>query len=166
MKKQAILTLFSLAALAVPLFCQNTATLAVTVRVEKRFRLEVNTSFISFTRTSSSGVPQTLPANEGPFQVKIKSNCSSSATTNVWFIPASDLVDDSTGFSIPVERISWQADGAGFYSGNLTKTAPALMARFMGPGVYEGNLRFFFDEDPGLAPGTYQTTVTILVEGV
>lgn len=153
-------------ALVMPLFSQNTAALAVTVKVEKRFRLEVNTSFVSFTRASSTGVPQTLSASEGPFEMIIKSNCSSSATTYVWLIASSDLIDSASGFTIPVERIWWDAEGDGFISGRLNKSFPAIAAKFKGPGDYKGQLYFFFDEDPNLAPGTYQTTVTILVEGV
>ncbi|MGB4703758.1 MAG: hypothetical protein WBI18_01585 [Candidatus Saccharicenans sp.] len=165
-KIKSLFTILLVMFLVRPLFCQNTATLAVKVKVEKRFRLEVSTSFISFSRVSSSGFPQTIPANEGPFEMKIKTNCTSSTTTNVWLIAQSDLVDGSTGFTIPVERIWWEAEGLGFYPGRLNKVFPVILARLKGPGEYSGKLSFNFDEDPGLAPGVYNTTVTILVEGV
>ncbi len=165
-EKKGALTVLLVIALALPIFSQNTGTLSVTVKIEKRFRLEVSTSFVSFSRLSSSGFPQTIPANEGPFEIKIKSNCSSSATTNVWFIAPTDLVDGSTGFIIPVERIWWQAEGDGFFPGRLNKSSPVIVARFKGPGDYWGKLQFNFDEDPELAPGVYQTVITILVEGV
>lgn len=148
------------------LLAQSTASLRVTVQVARRFRIEISTSQVSFTRSSSTGVPQTIPANEGRFDLTIKTNNDYSSSTNVWFQVSSDLVDSATGYTIPVERISWQAQGSGFYSGQLSKAAPALVARFTGPGSFTGYLYFFFAEDPNMAPGAYRTTVTILVEGV
>ncbi|MCX8160710.1 MAG: hypothetical protein N3G18_07245 [Candidatus Saccharicenans sp.] len=148
------------------LLAQSTASLGVTVLVARRFRIEVSTSQVSFTRSSSTGVPQTIPANEGRFDLTIKTNNDYSSRTNVWFQVSSDLLDSSTGYTIPIERISWQAQGSGFYSGQLRKASPVLVARFTGPGSFTGYLYFFFAEDPSLAPGAYRTTVTILVEGV
>lgn len=148
------------------LLAQSTASLGVTVQVARRFRIEISTGQVSFTRSSSTGVPQTIPANEGRFDLTIKTNNDYSSSTNVWFQVSSDLVDSATGYTIPVERISWQAQGNGFYSGQLSKAAPALVARFTGPGSFTGYLYFFFAEDPNMAPGAYRTTVTILVEGI
>lgn len=148
------------------LLAQSTASLGVTVQVARRFRIEISTSQVSFTRSSSTGVPQTIPANEGRFDLTVKTNNDYSSSTNVWFQVSSDLVDSATGYTIPVEKISWQAQGSGFYSGQLSKAAPALVARFTGPGSFTGYLYFFFAEDPNMAPGAYRTTVTILVEGI
>lgn len=148
------------------LLAQSTASLGVTVQVARRFRIEISTSQVSFTRSSSTGVPQTIPANEGRFDLTVKTNNDYSSYTNVWFQVSSDLLDSATGYTIPVERISWQAEGSGFYSGQLSKAVPALVARFTGPGSFTGYLYFFFAEDPNMAPGAYRTTVTILVEGV
>lgn len=148
------------------LLAQSTASLGVTVQVARRFRIEVSTSQVSFTRSSSTGAPQTIPANEGRFDLTVKTNNDYSSYTNVWLQVSSDLVDSATGYTIPVEKISWQAEGSGFYSGQLSKAAPALVARFTGPGSFTGYLYFFFAEDPNMAPGAYRTTVTILVEGV
>ncbi len=148
------------------LLAQSVASLGVTVQVARRFRIEINTSQVSFTRSSSTGVPQTIPANEGRFDLTIKTNNDYGSSTNVWFQVSSDLMDSATGYTIPVERISWQAGGSGFYSGQLSKAAPVLVARFTGPGSFTGYLYFFFAEDPDMAPGSYRTTVTILVEGV
>lgn len=158
-----LLLLFSLPS---RLFGQNSAAVGLTVKIEIRFKLEVNTTFLSFTRSFSSRVPQVILANEGPFNLVVKTNCNPSLTTSVWALANSDLVDSSTGYSIEVERISWQAKGDGFYPGQLSKSTPVLIARFRGPGEYSGSLDFFFAEDPNLAPGTYQTLVTILVEGI
>ncbi|HAR36547.1 MAG TPA: hypothetical protein DCR87_06560 [Acidobacteria bacterium] len=148
------------------LLAQSLASLGVTVQVARRFKIEVSTSLVSFSRSSSSGQPQTIPANEGSFELTIKTNNDPGSSTNVWLQASSDLLDNSTGYTIPVERISWTAQGNGFYPGHLVKAAPVLVARFDGPGSFTGQLYFFFAEDPGLAPGSYQTTVTILVEGV
>ena len=148
------------------LLAQRAANLGVTVLVARRFRLELNTSQVSFTRSSSTGVPQTIPANEGRFEVTVKTNNDYNSSTNVWFLVSSDLLDSSTGYTIPAERISWQAEGSNFYGGQLSKASPVLVARFAGPGSFTGYLYFFFAEDPSMAPGSYRTTVTVLVEGV
>lgn len=161
-----LLVLVLLFSLPSRLSAQNSAALGLTVKIEIRLKLEVNTTFLSFTRSSSSGVPQIIPANEGPFNLVVKTNCNLSLTASVWALANSDLVDISTGYSIEVERVSWQAEGDGFFPGQLSKSTPVLIARFRRPGEYSGSLNFFFAEDPNLAPGTYQTVVTILVEGI
>lgn len=148
------------------LLAQNLASLGVTVQVARRIKIEVITSLVSFTRSSSSGQPQKIPANEGSFEVTIKSNNDQGSSTSIWLQASSDLLDSSTGYTIPVERISWTAEGNGFYPGNLSKTSPVLVARFDGPGSFTGQLFFFFAEDPSLIPGSYRTAATILVEGI
>ncbi|MCR4395120.1 MAG: hypothetical protein NUW07_00120 [Candidatus Saccharicenans sp.] len=161
-----LLVLFSCSLVAGQLLAQSQASLGVTVQVARRFKIEVSTSLVSFTRSSSSGLPQTIPANEGSFELTIKTNNDPGSSTNVWLLASSDLLDNSTGYTIPVERISWTAQGNGFYPGHLVKATPVLVARFVQPGSFTGQLYFFFAEDPNFAPGNYQTTVTILVEGV
>lgn len=148
------------------LLAQNLASLGVTVQIARRIKIEISTSLVSFTRSSSSGQPQMIQANEGVFELTIKSNNDRGSSTSIWFQAYSDLLDSSTGYTIPVERISWKAEGNGFYPGNLSKATPVLVARFDGPGSFTGQLYFFFSEDPNLAPGSYQTTVTILAEGI
>ena len=159
-------SLFLLLILMKSLFAQSTATLSLSVSVERRSKIEINTSFISFTRTSSRGVPQMIPANEGSFELRVKVTANYNSTVNVWLVASADLIDSSTGYTIPVETISWEANGSGFYSGQLSKSAPALVARRSGSGSLSGGLNFIFAEDPNFAPGTYQATVTILIEGV
>jgi hypothetical protein len=145
---------------------QSAASLRLTVLVEKRAKLEISTSFISFTRSSSSGQPQTIPANEGPLDLVVKTNYNSSSELNLWVQAHSDLVDTSSGYVIPVERISWQAEGEGFLPGTMSKLGPVLLARLKGSGSFKGIIHFFFAEDPNFAPGSYRTTATILAEGV
>lgn len=152
-----------------PLFPQavDNATLSLTVTVERRFKLEVSTNFVSFTRTTFSSTSQRIPANEGAMELTVKLASNYNSTVNVWLIASSDLQDSSSGYTIPVETLSWEGQGTGFYSGQLSKAAPVLAARLSGSGVFKGSLYFYFADDPkNFAPGTYQTKVTILVEGV
>lgn len=145
----------------------DTGTLSLTATVERRCKIEINSSWLSFSRTSWSDQPQQIPANEGAFELVIKLTSNYNSTVNVWLMASSDFQDSSTGYTIPIETISWKAQGAGFYSGQLNKTSPVLVARLSGSGVFKGSLYFNFADDPkNFAPGTYQTTVTILVEGV
>lgn len=148
------------------LLAQNTAHLDLRVYIEKRCKLEISSSLISFIRTSSEGKPQILPANENPVALTIKTNLPPNAQANVWFIAHSDLVDSSTGYVIKVETISWEARGEGFFSGSLSKLSPSLVAKISGAGQFKGILNFFFAEDPNFAPGNYQTIVTLLVEAL
>jgi hypothetical protein len=160
------ISLFLFVLLMKPVLAQNTATLSLTATVEKRTKIEINTGFISFTRASSIGEPQRIPASEGSFELTVKMASNYNSTVNIWLLASYDLTDSSTGYTIPIETISWEANGSGFYSGQLSKSAPALVARRLGPGTLRGTLDFIFAEDPNFAPGSYQATVTILVEGV
>lgn len=160
------LCLFNFLLLTKPVLAQNTATVSLTAKVEKRTRIEINTGFISFTVASQTRGPQRIPASEGSFELTVKMTSNYNSTVNIWLLASYDLTDSSTGYTIPIETISWQASGSGFYSGQLSKSAPALVAKRLGSGTLRGTLNFFFAEDPNFAPGTYQATVTILIEGV
>ncbi|MCX7973931.1 MAG: hypothetical protein N3B16_05455 [Candidatus Aminicenantes bacterium] len=148
------------------LLAQNTAYLNFTVRIEKRFKVIMSTNFISFVRTSTQGKPQLIPANENPVEMTIKTNLPQGAKAKAWFIAASDLIDYSTGYTIKIETISWEAKGNGFFSGHLSKSSPVLLALISGAGEIKGILNFLFAEDPNFAPGTYQSQVTLLVEAL
>ncbi len=145
---------------------ESTATLNLRVFIEKRCKIEISSSLISFVRTSTQGNPQIIPANENPVEVAIKTNLPKGAEARVWFLATSDLVDNSAGYTIEVETISWEAKGDGFFSGQLSKSSPSLLARIGGAGKIKGLLNFFFAEDPNFAPGNYQTTVTLFVEAL
>ncbi len=148
------------------LLAQDTATLSLRVYIEKRCKIEIGSSLISFIRTSTQGKPQILPANENPVEVVLKTNLPVNAEARVWVIASSDLRDNSTGYLIAVETISWEAEGEGFFSGHLSKSSPSPLASIMGAGQFKGILNFFFSEDPNFAPGIYQTTVTLIVEAL
>lgn len=158
------LSVFSPAAL----FSQSDeAPLNLSVIVPVRFNLEVSSSLISFTRAGLVTESQLIPANEGPIKLVLKIIGSQSANINIWLVASSDLRDQSTGYTIPVEAISWKAEGTGFYDGRLSKSAPALVARLSGSGIFTGNLYFYFDDDPKtFAPGTYQTVVTLVAGAI
>jgi len=152
-----------------PLFSQasDNGTLSLTATVAARSKIEVNTSMISFTRLTWAGQAQAIAANEGSIALTIKMTSNSDSTVNVWLVASSDLKDASTGYTIPIGTISWSAQGAGFYAGQLNKTSPVLAARLSGSGIFKGSLIFSFADDPkNFAPGNYQATVTILVTGI
>ncbi|MGB9765186.1 MAG: hypothetical protein ACPLZD_07530 [Candidatus Saccharicenans sp.] len=145
----------------------DNATLSLTVTVAARYKIEVSNSVISFTRSSWSGQTQAIPANEGPFSLSIKMTSNYGSKVNVWLVANSDLKDLTTGYTIPIGSISWTAQGLGFYSGQLSKISPALVAGLSGSGIFNGTLSFAFADDPmNFAPGSYQATVTILVAGI
>lgn len=158
------LMIFSPAAL----FSQSDeAPLNLSVIVPVRFNLEVSSSLVSFTRAGLVTERQLIPANEGPIKLVLKIIGSQSANINIWLAASSDLRDQSTGYTIPVEAISWKAEGTGFYDGRLSKSASALVAKVSGSGIFTGNLYFYFDDDPKtFAPGTYQTVVTLVAGAI
>ncbi|MGB9862681.1 MAG: hypothetical protein ACPLPQ_02615 [Candidatus Saccharicenans sp.] len=158
------LTVFS----PVALFSQSDeAPLNLSVIVPVRFNLEISSPFVSFTRAGLVTERQLIPANEGPMKLDLKIIGSQSANINIWLVASSDLRDQNTGYTIPVEAISWKAEGTGFYDGRLSKSAPALVARLSGSGSFTGNLYFYFDDDPKTyAPGTYQTVVTLVAGAI
>jgi len=150
------------------LFSQSDqALLNLSVTIPVRFNLEISNSQVSFTRTGPVTQPQAIPANEGVFSLTLKIAGSQTANVNIWLVANSDLRDESTGYTIPVETISWKAEGPGFFAGQLSKASPALVAKISGSGIFKGNLYFSFADNPQLyAPGNYQTVVTLLAEAI
>ncbi|MDD8019745.1 MAG: hypothetical protein PHU81_00970 [Acidobacteriota bacterium] len=143
---------------------QNTNPVNLRVVVEKRFKIEVSSSMVSFMPGFRSVSPQILQAREDSFTLTIKTNCDSGTT--VWLVAKSDLVDSSSGITIPINKINWAAEGQGFYPGSLNLASPCLLAKTKGAGIFTGNLNFSFAESPNFAPGSYRANVTILVEGI
>ncbi len=143
------------------------AQLNLLVDVPVRINVNISSSIVSFTRSGPVTEPQLIPSNEGVFKVTIKVTGKKKMTVNVWLTASSDFSDQSTGFTIPVETISWKAEGNNFYDGQLKKQVPVLMAKISGSGIYTGGLYFNFADDPRhFAPGNYQTTVILLAEAI
>lgn len=143
------------------------AQLNLSVVVPVRINVDISSSIVSFTRSGPVTDPQLVPSNEGIFKLTLKVTGKKNMTVNVWLTASSDLLDQSTGLTIPVESISWKVEGNNFYEGQLKKQIPVLVAKISGSGIYAGGLYFNFADDPrNFAPGNYQTTVTLLAEAI
>ncbi|MBC7363002.1 MAG: hypothetical protein H5U07_00480 [Candidatus Aminicenantes bacterium] len=143
------------------------ALLNLSVTIPMRFKLEISNSQVSFTRAGLVTEPQAIPADEGVFTLTLKIVGNQTLNVNIWLVANSDLRDESTGYTIPVETISWRAQGPGFSDGQLSKVTPALVAKISSSGIFRGNLYFFFADNPQLfVPGNYQTVVTLLAEAI
>ncbi len=167
--KKSLVTVFGLLGLAAGLLtAQTTANLAVNATIGSRFKLELNSNTVTFTRVANPMGEPSILQNEAPIQVTVK------ATTSRFLLwPQSfhlrlqaigQLIDSSTGATIPVEAITWSASGSGFVtSGTLTAGSDLLLGTWDSSGSYLGTIRFAFKDNPNYAPGVYRLTVTFSV---
>jgi len=168
MKKSVAEVFLILGLVAGVVSAQTSSTLNVNATVSSRYKLELSTNAVTFTRTANPMGAPVIPQNEVPIQVKVK------ATTSRFLIwPQSfslriqavgTLVDSSTGSTIPVGAITWTATGNGFVStGALAADTDVLMGTWNASGNYEGTITFSFKDDANYAPGVYRLVVTLSV---
>ncbi|MCX6565631.1 MAG: hypothetical protein NTW38_04295 [Candidatus Aminicenantes bacterium] len=170
MKKPIIGALLVLGLSAGLLFAQSSATRTLTVNatVSSRYKLEMTSNNVTFTRIAN---PQTAPVisqNESPITVTVKATTSRSLTLpqtfNLRVQAVGTLKDSSTGATIPISAITWTATGSGFVtSGTLSSSANQLLGTWNASGTYTGTIKFSFQDNANYAPGTYSLVVTLSV---
>jgi len=143
-------------------------TLTVNAAVNSRYKLELSSNTVTFTRTQN---PQTAPLiaqNEAAITVTVKATTSRSGSlpqTYYLRIQASGaLTDSSTGNTISAGAVSWRATGSGFVtSGTISSTSNQLLGSWSSSGSNPGTITFSFQDSASYAPGTYRLTVTLSV---
>lgn len=164
--KKHLLAAFGLLGLALGiLFPQTTANLSVNAAVSSRFKLELSSNTVTFTRVANPMGEPVIPQNEVPIQVTVKATTSRfliwPQSYNLRIQAVGQLVDSSTGTTIPVEAITWTASGSGFVtSGTLAADTEVLLGTWNASGSSPGTISFSFKDNPNYAPGVYRLTVT------
>jgi hypothetical protein len=165
--KNAIVGILGLLCLTAGLLiAQASPMLTVNATVNTRYKLELSSNAVTFTRVSNPQNAPTITQNEPPIQVTVKATTSwfmgSPQTINLRIQAVGNLVDAQTGITIPVAAITWEATGAGYVTGgNLVPNTAQLLGTWNASGNYQGTLRFSFQDNPNYAPGVYRLVVTL-----
>jgi len=152
------------------LFAQAPKTQVMTVNatVASRYKLELTSNSVTFTRTENPQTGPLISQNEGAISVTVKATTSRSGSlpkTYYLRIQATgNLTDSSSGNTISAGAVSWTATGSGFVSsGVLSSTSNQLLGSWNSSGSNSGTIKFSFQDNANYAPGTYRLTVTLSV---
>ncbi|HET6385436.1 MAG TPA: hypothetical protein VFJ58_18750 [Armatimonadota bacterium] len=128
---------------------------AVTKAPANPVSLQLSTTTITFPDSNPDQVP-IIPAAQNPVTVTVRAE----GTTTSWILEVIATDDLRSGAdTIPIDAISWTANGAYFQSGDLSKSS--MQAVGAGPkGNFTGVLSFQLANSWFYDPGIYTTTIT------
>jgi len=141
---------------------QTSQILNVDAQINSRFKLEISSNTVTFTRTMDPRTAPVIVQNEPPLQIRVK------ATRGLWQsvnlkIQANGSLSDGLGHTIPIGNVTWQATGAGFTTNGQLTSAAQQLGRWTPSGVYQGTLSFSFQDNENFSPGIYTLVVTLSV---
>jgi len=118
-------------------------------------RLTLSPSAVSFPPADPDAVPSI--AGSGPVSVQVKVGGGPSISSQLSCQASGDL--QSGPAIIPISRITWTAQGQGFLSGTLSRSAPQLVGQWMGNVDTQGQLQFWLQNSWSYAVGSYSQSV-------
>jgi len=168
MKKYLIPAFWLMGLASSLLFAQTTQNLTVNATVSSRYKLELSSNTVTFTRVANPMGEPIILQNEVPIQVTVKATTSRfllwPQTFNLRIQAVGTLVDASSGTTIPVGAITWTATGSGYVgAGTLAENTDVLLGTWNASGRYQGTIRFSFKDNANYAPGVYRLVVTLSV---
>jgi hypothetical protein len=113
-------------------------------------RLSLNIALLSFPSADPDSVPS-VAAAQNPVQVTVEVRGTGSSQLTV--LAGGDL--RSGPDQIPIDRITWTAQGSGFTSGTLSRSQPQLVGQWLGKTDSIGQLRFWLQNSWSYAAGSY-----------
>jgi hypothetical protein len=142
--------------------------LTVNAAVSSRYKLEMSSNTVTFTRVANPQSAPVIPQNETAITVIVKATTSRSLalpqTFNLRIQAVGTLVDSSSGTTIPISAITWTATGSGFVTlGTLSAATAQLVGTWNASGSYSGTIKFSFQDNANYPPGTYSLVVTLSV---
>ena len=140
-----------------PAEAQQQVTATLNASLPPIARLSLSTTSISFADADPDLVPS-LPSSPPSVTITAKARATQGSAVTLTIEATDDLRSGLD--TIPASALTWTATGAGFVPGTLSRTTPALLATWTGPGVRTGDQSFRFANKWTYATGTY--TVTIL----
>lgn len=129
-------------------------TLTINANVAARAKLSLLPSTINFPDADPDDYPAIAADSPVAVAAKVRTGASSTATLSV--LANGDLVGGSD--TIPIDRVSWTASGAGFVGGTLSKSVAQPVASWSGSGSRSGTLNFSLVNDWSYATGNYTQT--------
>jgi hypothetical protein len=138
-------------------------TLRIDAQVDSRFKIEINTSSVTFTRAVDPSTNPVIVQNEPPIQIRVKATRARNQGVYLKIRAVADL-SDGHGHTISVGNVTWQATGTGYTSnGTLVRNFSLQLGYWAESGDYSGTLTFRFQDNPNYYPGVYSVTVTLTV---
>lgn len=120
-------------------------------------RLTFDTAAVSFPSADPDSVPQ-INAVENPVTIEVTVRAGNPTITDLTTLSSGDL--QSGVDVIPIDRVSWTAQGSGFTSGVLSKDDPQPVGQWFGKRVDAvGSLSFRLQNSWSYATGSYSQTV-------
>lgn len=135
-------------ALAMLLGCRAAAADKVT--------LTLGDTALTFPAADPDLVPQ-IGALENPLSVYVELKTTGATLSQLTVLAAGDLAAGPD--QIPIERITWTAQGNGFVSGRLSKDEPQLVGQWQGRITEQGALLFWLENSWSYPTGDYSQTV-------
>lgn len=120
-------------------------------------RLTLDVAALSFPSADPDFVPQ-VSAIENPVTVEVTIRAANPSIADLTVVSSGDL--QSGADVIPIDRVSWTANGDGFTSGVLSRDAPQPVGQWFGKQVDAvGTLWFQLENSWNYAAGSYSQTV-------
>jgi hypothetical protein len=160
--KNIIAAVFGVLCLALGLGAQTSQILAVNAQVDSRFKIEISSNAVTFTRTVDPRTAPLIVQNEPPIQIRVKATRGFFQSVYLRIQANGDL-SDGLGHTIPVGNVTWQATGDGFTPNGQLIGASQRLGSWTASGEYQGTLAFSFQDNENFAPGVYTLVVTLSV---
>jgi hypothetical protein len=120
-------------------------------------RLTLDVAALSFPSADPDVVPQ-VSALENPVTVEVTIRAGNPSIADLTVVSSGDL--QSGADVIPIDRVSWTANGDGFTSGVLSKNGPQPVGQWFGKRIDAvGTLWFQLENSWDYAAGFYSQTV-------
>jgi hypothetical protein len=130
-------------------------TLNLSAQVNSRAKIALNVNTINFVDFIGE-FEDTIPANENPVPITANARTGSNSTVSLTFRANGDL--KSGNRSIPINRVTWTATGAGYQNGTMSWKNAQTVGTWTGSGSYAGSLSFFFDLRSDYKTGDYTSS--------
>jgi hypothetical protein len=128
----------------------------VSAGVASSAQLTINPRTINFPDADPDTTPF-INAMENPVTVTVYAQTGAKKTVSLTVLALGDLASGS--HTIPISNVSWNANGAGFIRGVLSKSAPVPAGSWVGAGSHSGNFSFTLANSWNYPRGDYQATV-------
>lgn len=140
-----------------PARAQETVSATLSANITTIATLTISSVTLSFPDADPDAVPL-VPAAQGPITLTARARASRNATVTLTVLASDDL---RSGVStIPAGALTWTATGPGFIGGTVSRTAPQLVASWVGSGSRSGLQDYRFRNLWTYPSGTYSATLT------
>ena len=141
----------------------GTNTLGVSVELQEWLVLEVSTPREELTAQGSFNCSAAVRLDTGSTEVQIRALLSVKKNQEVQLrVQALGDLLSPEGGTIPISHVTWTSSGEGFHNGVLTNHVSQIMARWTGPGLYVGTIRYNLDA-PEMSENFSQTVTYSLI---